>query len=81
MCTRDPLEVNGMMIGGAGGVAGNKAYTVHAVNIISERQYFVAPCLIPGVGNVFDLHSICVLFPSTLKLVTWANRTVSPRLQ
>jgi hypothetical protein len=29
-----------------GGAADKEAYTVHAIDIISQQQYFVAPCLI-----------------------------------
>jgi hypothetical protein len=43
-------------IEGLGGVADKEAYTVHTINIISQRQYFVARCLIAYVGNVFGLH-------------------------
>jgi hypothetical protein len=50
-------------------------YTVHTINIISQRQYFVASCLWSCVGDVFGLHSICVYFPSSHKLVTYAKRT------
>jgi hypothetical protein len=47
-----------------------EAYTVHTTNIISHRQYFVARCLSSYIGNVFGLHSICVRFLSTRKLVS-----------
>jgi hypothetical protein len=53
-----------------GGGADKEAFTVHTINIISQRQYFVAHCLSSYVGNVFGEHSICVCFPSTRKLVT-----------
>jgi hypothetical protein len=62
---RGPLEVKGKEVQGVGGVADKEAYTVHTINIISQRQYLVACCLISYVGNVFGLHSICVYFPST----------------
>jgi hypothetical protein len=55
---------------GLGGVADKEAYTVHTINIISQRQYFIARYLSSYVGNVFGLHSICVCFPSARKLVT-----------
>jgi hypothetical protein len=55
MCTRDPFEVEGKGIRGA---ADKEAYTVHIINIISQRQYLAARCLISNVGNVFGLHSI-----------------------
>jgi hypothetical protein len=55
---------------GMGGVADKEAYTVHAMHTIFQRQYFVAHCLISYIGNVFGLHSTCVCFPSTRKLVT-----------
>jgi hypothetical protein len=70
LCARDPLEVKGMGISGVGGVADKEAYTVHTINIISQRQYFVARSLSSYVDNVFGLRSICVFFPSTCKLVT-----------
>jgi hypothetical protein len=63
------LEVKGKGIRRVGGRADKGAYTVHTTNIISQRQYFVARCLISSV-NVFGLHSICVCFPSAQKLVT-----------
>jgi hypothetical protein len=69
LCARDPLELKGKGFRGVGGVADKEAYTVHTVNIISQRQYFVARCLISYVGNAFGLHSICICFPSTRKLV------------
>jgi hypothetical protein len=46
----------------AGGGADKEACTVRTVNIISQRQYFVARCLIFNASNVFSLHSICVCF-------------------
>jgi hypothetical protein len=64
-----------------GEVADKEAHTVHTINIISQRQHFVGSCLILCVDNVFSLHSICVCFPSTRKLVTQAKRTDLPRLQ
>jgi hypothetical protein len=66
LCARHTLQVKGMDIGGVGGVA----ETVHTINIISQRQYFVARCLVSYVGNIFGFHSICVCFPSTRKLAT-----------
>jgi hypothetical protein len=69
LCARDPIQVKCKGIRGAGGVADKEAYTVHTINIISQRQYIVARCLI-SVGNVFGLHNICVCFPSARKLVT-----------
>jgi hypothetical protein len=70
LCARDPLEVNGKGIRGEGGVADKKAYTVKSFDIISQRQYFVAHCIIFSVGNIFGLHGVCVSFHSTRKLVT-----------
>jgi hypothetical protein len=61
------LAVKGKAIIG-GGIAGKDAYTVHTINIISKRQYFVARCLISSVNNIFGLHSMFVCFPSTRKL-------------
>jgi hypothetical protein len=52
LCARDPLEVKGR---GIRGVADKEAKTVHTINIISQRQYFVARF---HVGNGFGLHSI-----------------------
>jgi hypothetical protein len=69
LCVRRPSDVKGKGIRGAGGVADKEAYTVHTINIISQRQYFVARCLSSYVGNVFGLHSICIYIPSTRKLV------------
>jgi hypothetical protein len=40
-----------------GGVADTEAYTVRTINIISQRQYFVARCLSSYVNNVFGLQS------------------------
>jgi hypothetical protein len=51
---------NGKGIRGVGGVADLEACTVHIVNIISQRQYFVARCLSYYVENAFGLHSISV---------------------
>jgi hypothetical protein len=53
-----------------------KAFSIHTINIISQQQYFAAHCLSSCVGNVFCLHSICVCFPSTKKLVMWEKCTV-----
>jgi hypothetical protein len=69
LCARDPLEIKGNWIRGVGGVADKEAYTVHTINIISQRLYFVARCLSSYVRNV-SLHSTCVCFPSIRKLVT-----------
>jgi hypothetical protein len=49
-------------IRGVGRVVDKEAYTVHTINIIFQRQYFVARCLISNVGNVFGLHSILYAF-------------------
>jgi hypothetical protein len=68
LCAPDPLEVKGKGIRGMEGVADKEAYAVH-VDIISQWQYFVACHLISYVSNAFGLHSICVCFPSTCKLV------------
>jgi hypothetical protein len=47
-----------------GGVEVKEAYTVDPVNIIFQRQSFAACCLSFYVGNVFHLHSICMLLVS-----------------
>jgi hypothetical protein len=44
LCIPRPLEVNGKEIRGLGGVAGKEACSVHATNIISQRQYSGARC-------------------------------------
>jgi hypothetical protein len=67
-------------IRGMGEAADREAYYVHTVNIISQRQYIVGCCLISYVDNVFGLHSMCVCFPSTRKLVSYAKRTDSLQL-
>jgi hypothetical protein len=67
LCARDPLEVKGK---GIRGVADKEAHTVYTIDIVSQRQYVVAHCLSSYVGDVFGLHSICVCFPSTRKIVT-----------
>jgi hypothetical protein len=49
-----------------GGIPDKEACTTHTVNIISQRQYFVARCLSSYVGDVFGSRSICVfLLPSS----------------
>jgi hypothetical protein len=53
-----------------GGVADKEAYAVHTTNIISQRQYFVARCLISCKYDVSGLRSMCVCFSSAHKLVT-----------
>jgi hypothetical protein len=63
------------------GTADNKACTVHTKDIILQRQYAVVRSLSSYVLNVFGLHSICVVFPSTRKLVTLAKRVVWSRVQ
>jgi hypothetical protein len=63
------LEVKGKGIRGVGGVASKEACTVHTINIISQRQYFVARCHSSHIGNVFGSCRICICFPSTSKLV------------
>jgi hypothetical protein len=70
LCVPRLLEVKGKGISGVGEVADKETYTVNTINIISPRQYFVARCLSSYIGNVFGLHSICVCFPSTRKLMT-----------
>jgi hypothetical protein len=68
LCVAHPLEEKRQRGSDElGGVAEKEAYTVHAINIISQRQYYVARCLISYVVNVFGLRSICVCFPSTRK--------------
>jgi hypothetical protein len=57
LCARDQLKLKGKGIRGMEGSADKEAYTVRTTNIISQRQYFVARCLISYVGNVFGLHS------------------------
>jgi hypothetical protein len=58
LCVRDLFEVIGKVIRG---VADKESYTVHTINIISQRQYFVAAhCLISYVSTVFGSHSICL---------------------
>jgi hypothetical protein len=64
-----------------GGAVHKDANTIHTINIISQRQYIVARCLISCVDDVFGLHSICVCVSSTHKLVTLAMRTVWSRVQ
>jgi hypothetical protein len=50
-------------------VVDEEVHTVHMKHIILQRQYFVARCLSFIVGNVFGLHSVCIHFPSTRKIV------------
>jgi hypothetical protein len=69
LCHQGPLRVNGKGIRGVGRVSDKETYTVHITNVISPQRYFVAHCLISYVGNVFGLHSMCICFPSTHKLV------------
>jgi hypothetical protein len=52
------VKIKEKVIGEVGGVIDKKAFSVHPFNIISQRQYFVARCLISYVGNVFGLHSL-----------------------
>jgi hypothetical protein len=73
LCVRRPLELKDKRIRGVGGIADKEAHTAHTIKIISQRQYFVARCLISFFGNIFGLlHSIRIRFPSTSthKLVT-----------
>jgi hypothetical protein len=71
LCVPCPLEVkDGLKGWKMGGVADKWANTVHSLNVISQRQYFVASCLSFGVSNVFGLHSIWVCYPSICKLLT-----------
>jgi hypothetical protein len=63
-----------------GGVAGKEAYTVHAINIISQQQYFVADCICSYVAYDFGLCSICDCFPSTCKPRTQAKCIVWSQL-
>jgi hypothetical protein len=41
-----------------GGVDDKEAYTVHTINIISQRQYFVGRCLSSCIGNVFGSNKL-----------------------
>jgi hypothetical protein len=51
---------------GVGGVADKKAYTVHTINIISQRQYIVARCLIFCVCNIFGIvYAFVSLLPTS----------------
>jgi hypothetical protein len=70
MCAPRPLVLKGNGIRGGGRVANKDAYTVHTMNIIFQPQYVVSRCLSSYVGDVFDLHSICVCSSSTRKIVT-----------
>jgi hypothetical protein len=45
LCVRRPLEVKGKGIRGVEEAADVEAYTVHSMNIIYQRLYFVAYCL------------------------------------
>jgi hypothetical protein len=65
LCVWGPLEVKGKGIKGVGGVADKEAYTVHTINIISQRLYFVARCLIPYVNNAFGLCVFVFLLPTS----------------
>jgi hypothetical protein len=67
LCIPHLLEVKGK---GVRVVADKGAYTVHTINIIFQQQYLVANCLSSYVSIVFGLHSMCICFPSTCKLVT-----------
>jgi hypothetical protein len=51
-------------------VGDKEAHTVHAIDIISQGQYFVARCFSSYVGNVFGLQSISICFPCVHKLMT-----------
>jgi hypothetical protein len=53
LCVPRSLEVKGKGIRGVGGVAGKEQYTVHTINTISQRQYFVARRLSSCVGDVW----------------------------
>lgn len=48
---------------GLGGETDKEACTIHAINISSQRQYFVARRLISSAGNCFDCRNyfICTL--------------------
>lgn len=46
-------EVQGIGMREVGGAAHKEAYIVHTINIPSQRQHFVASCLIPRVNNDF----------------------------
>jgi hypothetical protein len=43
---------------GAGVLEGKEAYSVHAINITSPWQCFVAYCLSSFISNVVGLHGI-----------------------
>jgi hypothetical protein len=62
LCVRGPLKVTGKEIRGMGEAADEEAHTIHTMNIIAQRQYFVARCLISCVGNTYIhtslLHSM-----------------------
>lgn len=58
------------------GIRYKEACTARTVNVVSQRQCFLARCLSSYVVNVFGLHSTCVCFPSTSKFIMWARRTV-----
>jgi hypothetical protein len=40
-----------------GGAADKDVCTLHSVNIISQRDFAVARCLISYIGDIFGLHS------------------------
>jgi hypothetical protein len=81
LCAQDTSEVKGKGIRGMGEVADKEACAVQTINIIFQRQYFVARCLISCVNNVFGLHRVCVCFTLSRNLVTYIKRTDSPRPQ
>lgn len=66
LCISCSLEINGK---GVGGAADKEVCTGHTVNIFSHVKYFVACCLGSCFRNAFALHSICVCFTCTHKVV------------
>jgi hypothetical protein len=61
-----------------GSVADEEAYTVHTIDIISQRRQFAGNCLISYVVKVLDFHSIYVCFPCTWKLISKQNAQIRP---
>jgi hypothetical protein len=61
------IEVKDKGIEEVGGVADKEAHTVHAINIIPQRQDFVDRCPVMFLDYI---PGTCVCFRSTCKLVT-----------
>jgi hypothetical protein len=68
LCVKCPLEVKSKGIRGVVALEGKEACIDHAINTVSQWQWFVARCLMSAVPLICLAYAF--VFPSTRKLLT-----------